>query len=354
MPFPSVICEGASLPFQSSHSSPRTLSGGIGFPFPVHTGENLLERGGPFNTIRPVRTAAAKACLVLGAGISPSRSVPSSRGSPEPAPTVAALRMVFSALILLPFVLASAGTEGRSRGCRAPISGFSRLRALPRAPFLSVDLLPLVHRRDEQRRVRHDESTLGRAVHDRGSEKEDFAGFLDRSRPLDLGGAIIAGRDAFAGGTRWGGDILALGGAVAIAGYFLVGSRLRGRVPLLAYVFPVYTCAAILLAIAAIVSGAPSRGTDGRPMPCASSWRWSARSSGIRSSTGRSSISKRRSSRSRLSASRSARASRARHPAGAGDPDRDRRRRRDSRRNLSRAAVQPGGVGDEGADTSGG
>jgi drug/metabolite transporter (DMT)-like permease len=50
--------------------------------------------------------------------------------------------------------------------------------------------------------------------------------------------------------------LLALGGALAFAGYFLVGARLRGRLSLLAYVFPAYTFAAVLLSAAAVLSGA--------------------------------------------------------------------------------------------------
>jgi len=42
-------------------------------------------------------------------------------------------------------------------------------------------------------------------------------------------------------------NALALGGALAIAGYFIVGSRLRKRLSLAGYVFPVYACAAALL-----------------------------------------------------------------------------------------------------------
>jgi drug/metabolite transporter (DMT)-like permease len=39
-----------------------------------------------------------------------------------------------------------------------------------------------------------------------------------------------------------------------------VGSRLRGRLSLIGYVFPVYACAAVLLSIAAMVSGASFAG----------------------------------------------------------------------------------------------
>jgi len=54
------------------------------------------------------------------------------------------------------------------------------------------------------------------------------------------------------------GDALALTGAIAGAGYFLIGRRLRARLSLLAYVFPVYGTAAVALMVAMLVSGLPA------------------------------------------------------------------------------------------------
>jgi drug/metabolite transporter (DMT)-like permease len=52
------------------------------------------------------------------------------------------------------------------------------------------------------------------------------------------------------------GDGLALIGALAVSGYFLIGRELRGRLSLLAYIWLVYTSAAvILLGVAFIVAG---------------------------------------------------------------------------------------------------
>lgn len=69
-----------------------------------------------------------------------------------------------------------------------------------------------------------------------------------------LGGIILGGSDMSVGGERWKGDILALTGAVAAAGYFLVGSRLRRSLSLISYVFPVYSSAAILLTLMTLAS----------------------------------------------------------------------------------------------------
>ncbi len=60
------------------------------------------------------------------------------------------------------------------------------------------------------------------------------------------------------------GNLLALGGAVAMAVYLLIGSTVRRRLSLLAYVWPVYCTAALTLAAAAAVAGVPLRGLSAR------------------------------------------------------------------------------------------
>ena len=74
------------------------------------------------------------------------------------------------------------------------------------------------------------------------------------------GGLIIASGDWAEGERRLLGDGLALGGAVAVAGYLLVGRRARGHIPTLPYVTIVYAVAAVVLLAAAVGSGAPMLG----------------------------------------------------------------------------------------------
>jgi drug/metabolite transporter (DMT)-like permease len=56
------------------------------------------------------------------------------------------------------------------------------------------------------------------------------------------------------------GNLLALGGAVAVSIYMLVGSRVRQSLSLLAYVWPVYGISALALLAASYLSGAPLHG----------------------------------------------------------------------------------------------
>jgi drug/metabolite transporter (DMT)-like permease len=72
-----------------------------------------------------------------------------------------------------------------------------------------------------------------------------------------VGSVIIGLGDLGAGSHRLWGDVLALLGAVTVSGYFLIGRRLRARLSLLAYVFPVYCVAAVVLVLIALFSGLP-------------------------------------------------------------------------------------------------
>jgi drug/metabolite transporter (DMT)-like permease len=68
---------------------------------------------------------------------------------------------------------------------------------------------------------------------------------------------VIGLGDLGEGAHRLWGDVLALMGAVAGSGYFLIGRRLRARLSLLAYVFPVYCTAAVALALVVLIAGVP-------------------------------------------------------------------------------------------------
>jgi drug/metabolite transporter (DMT)-like permease len=66
---------------------------------------------------------------------------------------------------------------------------------------------------------------------------------------------ILGGNDIIGGMTMWKGDLLAIAGAISIAGYFIVGSVLRKKLSLLAYIIPVYITAAVFLTITLLFSG---------------------------------------------------------------------------------------------------
>ena len=75
-----------------------------------------------------------------------------------------------------------------------------------------------------------------------------------------IGSAVIGVGDLNAGAHRLQGDLLALIGALTVAGYFLIGRALRVRLSLLGYVFPVYATAAVVLMAVAVIARAPLTG----------------------------------------------------------------------------------------------
>ncbi|MFO7742973.1 MAG: DMT family transporter [Anaerolineae bacterium] len=70
-----------------------------------------------------------------------------------------------------------------------------------------------------------------------------------------VGSVIIGVGDLGEGTHRLLGDLLAVMGAIAGAGYFLIGRQLRGRLSLLAYVYPVYGTAAVILMTVMLLAG---------------------------------------------------------------------------------------------------
>ncbi len=75
-----------------------------------------------------------------------------------------------------------------------------------------------------------------------------------------LGSIVIGLADWGHGSHRLTGDLLALAGALSVAIYFLIGRRLRARLSLVAYIFPVYATAALALMLMAALPRIPLGG----------------------------------------------------------------------------------------------
>ncbi|MBX6349986.1 MAG: DMT family transporter [Clostridia bacterium] len=89
-----------------------------------------------------------------------------------------------------------------------------------------------------------------------GDEPLSRAAYLAAGVAL-LGTAIVGGGDYALGGTALYGDGLALLGAACLAGYMLVGRRLRSRLDNATYTTWVYAFAAVALGLGARVAGVP-------------------------------------------------------------------------------------------------
>lgn len=66
---------------------------------------------------------------------------------------------------------------------------------------------------------------------------------------------LIAGGDLGAAGDRWKGDLLALAGAAAGAGYFMIGRKVKEEIPFGPYLLAVYGASAAILAGIAAMGG---------------------------------------------------------------------------------------------------
>jgi drug/metabolite transporter (DMT)-like permease len=76
-----------------------------------------------------------------------------------------------------------------------------------------------------------------------------------------IAGILVVSADGFlAAGGAWRGDLLALGGAVAVVGYILAGRLARARLGLLGYVVPVYAVATVALLVWCVAARVPLAG----------------------------------------------------------------------------------------------
>jgi drug/metabolite transporter (DMT)-like permease len=72
---------------------------------------------------------------------------------------------------------------------------------------------------------------------------------------VGLAGMVVISKDAFSGlQLALKGDGLALIGALAVVGYFIVGRKARARISLLGYVTPLYAVCSVILLIFVVVS----------------------------------------------------------------------------------------------------
>lgn len=185
----------------------------------------------------------------------------------SPSLTVAAWRMTLATIVLAPLALTTRRSEIRSLTSRqwGSILGAGLLLALHFAAWITS----LAHTSVAASVVLMTTHPIfvGLASHlllrERLARGMTFALFT-----AIAGGVIIGLGDLGQGAHRLQGDALALVGALAIAGYFLIGRRLRTRLSLLAYVFPVYAVAALALMTILLLS-------DLAPAPRrAETWLW--------------------------------------------------------------------------------
>ncbi|MDD3643011.1 MAG: DMT family transporter [Candidatus Krumholzibacteria bacterium] len=181
------------------------------------------------------------------------------------AATVAALRLLFSTAVLLPWVLSSKRSLDGLRALGPRQLGLLALSGLFLALHFLTWIASLSLTNVTSSIVFVTTSPLFVALYSAIFGGERIAPPVWAGIAVTCaGGIILAGGGIASGGESWKGDLLAVTGAAAVAGYFILGSRLRRELPLIVYIFPVYATAAAALCAVAAALGNPLTGLDGR------------------------------------------------------------------------------------------
>lgn len=184
------------------------------------------------------------------------------RAADAPPLSVAFYRNLIAALILLPIALARHGDEFRTLGRRgwalALLSG-SLLAVhfalwIPSLSYTTVAASTVLVTTTPVW-----VALIGRAMGETVSRRTVLG------IGLALAGAVVvSGGDYGVSAEAAFGDLLALGGAIAAAGYLLAGRSLRQRISLTTYTGIAYSTTAALLAIVLAISGEPFTGFEPR------------------------------------------------------------------------------------------
>lgn len=185
------------------------------------------------------------------------------RAADAPPLAVAFYRNAFAALVLLPAALVRHRSEFRSLGRRhvatALLAG-ALLAAhfatwIPSVTYTTIAASTVL--------VTTQPVWVGLAGHLWLGERLSRAGLAGVALAL-AGAVVVSGGDLELSARAAVGDLLALLGAVAAAGYLLVGRRLRRSLSLLTYVGLAYSACALLLLPVALAAGEPLGGYPGK------------------------------------------------------------------------------------------
>lgn len=168
---------------------------------------------------------------------------------------IAAYRLTFSTLILLPFFLHSGGLRrliGVSRRDALTLAGVGVVLALHFASWITSLSFTSVA---SSVIFVHVDPIFVAAISHFVLKERISKGTLLGIVVAFVGTTIIAVGDSGLGELNLYGDLLALIGAIMLGLYILSGRRLRQSLDLVSYVTPVYATSAVVLTIGSVVSG---------------------------------------------------------------------------------------------------
>jgi drug/metabolite transporter (DMT)-like permease len=183
------------------------------------------------------------------------------QGSGVPSLEVAAGRLVFAALILLPIGLTRARSEVQKLTGRE--IGLAILAGTLLAAHFASWITSLEYTSVASSVALVSTNPLWVGLASVVLLRERLARFMWVGMALTIAGSILIGisdgSSANASNASFG-NALALIGAITVSGYFLIGRSLRNRLSLLAYIWLVYSSAAMVLLIAATIASVTSGG----------------------------------------------------------------------------------------------
>lgn len=219
-----------------------------------------------------VKNRGAYAALALGVIVASSSSILTryAQGAGASSLSIAAVRLVLAALVLTPFALARRSAEVRVLSGRDVLLGFAAggLLAAHFATWISSLAYTSVA-----------SSTALVTTNPIWIAAVSVVWFRERMRKgliaaigfAVCGSVLIFLAEGGAGNTQPDpqlGNTLALIGSVAVSGYLLIGRSLRRRLSLLAYVWVVYSGAALALVAVALIAREPLRGFSATAWAC--------------------------------------------------------------------------------------
>ena len=207
--------------------------------------------------VPPPQTASGYGGLILGvAGVSVA-AILIRLADTEPL-TVAAYRMGIAALVVSAVGLAFARREFRriKRGDIPWLLAGGMLLALHFAAFItSLNLTSVANSV-----LLVTTTPIFVAIGAHWGLRERVSRPMAAAVALSLAGGVVLAFGDLDGGSQLAGDLLAILGAVAAAGYLLIGRKVRGHVPLLPYITVLYATSAVLLLSGALAAGSPLTG----------------------------------------------------------------------------------------------
>jgi len=214
----------------------------------------------------------AYAALALGVVVVSSSSILTryAQGAGAPSLSIAAVRLVLAALVLTPFVIARRSAEVRS------VSRSDVLLGLAAGALLAIHfatwITSLAYTSVASSTALVATNPIWIAVASVVLFRERVRAGVIAAIAFALAGSVLIfaaeGGGAGAQPDARLGDTLALIGSISVSGYLLIGRSLRRRMSLLTYIWMVYSGAAAVIVVAAIIAREPLWGFSATAWAC--------------------------------------------------------------------------------------